>query len=556
MINFLIVLIFCFISSLYLSGLGVLTNKFVYKIEKIDNGLEFVFLGIFSLSFIGLFANFFTSLNLFFNSIIFIFSIVYLIFLDRKILISIIKFSLFISLISFLTMVLDYTNRPDSALYHLPFTSMLNEHKLIIGSANLNERFGIVSILQYLSAANYNFLFSENGILIPLVIIYSSCLLFFLINILDNKKKDFIRILSFLFFIFTLTNLNRYSGFGNDAPAHLFYFILIYYFLENENKYFVDKNFKLIVLLSVYIFLIKPFFILLFILPLLFLFKNFRDIKIFSLNNIFCSFFLLIWISKNILITGCFLYPLDFTCIKDIDWSLDPTFISLEAEAWTKGWPDRENKDLNFEEYLENFYWVKIWLNNHLKIILAKLSPFLIILIILSTIIYFKNNKKIINLENKYYQLAVFNLILLIIWFFTFPNYRFGLGIIGSFISLNFIIIFSNRLDLKNIFFYRSIIFFIFLSSLIIILKNLDRISENYSLNYTDHPWPRKNSHYSSNNKLVNVPVKLNGQILYYRPPSGELCFYSKAPCTHKTNLKIKKQTVFKYFKKYTIDNK
>ena len=164
---------------------------------------------------------------------------------------------------------------------------------------------------------------------------------------------------------------------------------------------------------------------------------------------------------KNILITGCFLYPLDFTCIKDIDWSLDPTFISLEAEAWTKGWPDRENKDLNYEEYLENFYWVKIWLNNHFKIILGKLSPFLIILTILSIIIYFKNNKKIINLDNKYYQLSVFNLILLIVWFFTFPNYRF-VGVIGSFISLNFIIIFSNRLDLKNIFFI-DLLFFYFL---------------------------------------------------------------------------------------------
>ena len=39
--------------------------------------------------------------------------------------------------------------RPDAGLYHLPFTKILNEEKLILGLSNLHFRFGHTSILQY-----------------------------------------------------------------------------------------------------------------------------------------------------------------------------------------------------------------------------------------------------------------------------------------------------------------------------------------------------------------------------------------------------------------------
>ena len=44
---------------------------------------------------------------------------------------------------------------------------------------------------------------------------------------------------------------------------------------------------------------------------------------------------------------------MDFTCIASLDWSLNANFITLEAEAWTKGWPDREDKNLNYDEFCD-----------------------------------------------------------------------------------------------------------------------------------------------------------------------------------------------------------
>ena len=91
-------------------------------------------------------------------------------------------------------------------------------------------------------------------------------------------------------------------------------------------------------------------------------------------------------------------------------------------------------------------------------------------------------------------------------------------------------------------------------TSFLIIIKNIDRIYKNYAFKYEDYPWPRKNSHYLSNEKLINKPIKHNGKIIYYTTPLGELCFYSKSPCTHITNLKIKKTKFLKFYEKYSID--
>ena len=550
--SFFIVFIFCLITSIYFCCFGVISNKLIYKIKKIDSVFEYCILGLISLSFFGLFSNFFTSLNLYFNSILLISSIIYFFFLEKKTKIQIFNFSFIISLVSLITIVLDYTNRPDAGLYHLPFTSLINDQKIIIGSANLNERFGIISIIQYLSAINYNLLFLENGILIPLVLIYSSILVYFLFIFFDKNKKDVIKILSFLFFIFILINLNRYSGFGNDAPAHLFYFILTYYYLEYY-KINPDKGFKFLILISVYIFLIKPFFIILFTLPIIFFLNN-KNVKIFSFSNFFCGLIISIWFIKNVLVTGCILYPIDLTCIPSLDWTLNPSLISLEAEAWTKGWPDRNIETLNYKEYLKNFYWINTWINNHFKLILIKLSPFLLILFVLSLIIIIKNNRNYLDKDKTYYQLILLNFIFLLIWFFSFPNYRFGLGIIGTFISLLFIFVFFDRINLKNNFFNKSLILLIFLTGSLITFKNIHRIYSNYASDYVDYPWPRKNSHYSTNEKLINKSVKYKGEIIYYIPPSGELCFYSQSPCTHITNLKIKKTNFLKFYKQYSID--
>ena len=116
------------------------------------------FIGIIFISFISLILNFFTPLTPLVNSIVYILIIIaYTIkkkfILNKKN----INFLLISSFVTFLLIIYSNINRPDAGLYHLPYTSIVNENKIIFGLSNIHFRFGHVSILQYLSAINNNF---------------------------------------------------------------------------------------------------------------------------------------------------------------------------------------------------------------------------------------------------------------------------------------------------------------------------------------------------------------------------------------------------------------
>ena len=105
---------------------------------------------------------------------------------------------------------------------------MINEHKILIGSSNIHFRFGHISIIQYLSAFFNIHYFSTATIAIPL----SSMFAFFIyfnfkkILIFLNEGKIEYLIITFFIFLFSIYSFNRYSGYGNDMPSHIFYFVI------------------------------------------------------------------------------------------------------------------------------------------------------------------------------------------------------------------------------------------------------------------------------------------------------------------------------------------
>ena len=320
---------------------------------------------------------------------------------------------------------------------------------------------------------------------------------------------------------------------------------MVYYFLESANNQRNKDYFKLICLISIFLFLIKPFYIVSAIIPILFIYNKFNEIKIFNLTSCFAIFVFCSWIIKNIIVTGCLLYPINFTCFDLFDWTVDKNKFALESEAWAKGWPDRFDKSLNYEEYLEKFYWVKVWLSSHFKFIIFKLAPTIIFLIFLSLILFLKFENKKYEKYQELNQLLFFNIIFLIFWFSLFPLYRFGSAILICIISLLFIRIFLKKINLNNKKFRKGLILFLIIIGVGIFVKNMGRIINNYSNLYVDYPWPKINSETSDNRKLSYIPIKENNKILYYLSPYNELCFYGKSPCTHIRNKKIKKINYF-----------
>ena len=471
-----------FITNFFYLVLGKLIfNK--YFEERKNNTFESAILGVVIASFLSLLINFFFPLNLVNNSIVFI-TIILVFFLKKNNLNS--KDYLFLlvsSCASFLLILYDNEYRPDATLYHLPYVQILNENKIILGLSNLHSRFAHISILQYLSAFNYNIFTKNNGILIPLASITSFLYIYFFNDLLEflKKRSDVScgKLFSFVVLIYISYKINRYSEFGNDAPAHLFLFYLISKFIYLKN--YSLKNIHLTYLYSVFLFSNKVFLIFVFLIPFYMFVKNKNFKKIlFS----FASLILLAWFIKNILISGCAIYPLKNTCFTTLKWTDIKTVEAahIEAEAWAKAWPQNINNNISMKEFSKNFNWVKAWSLIHLKYIIKTLVPFIaVIVFILIFLSWKKKSKRDYNLikldDQKYLILLIIGTLGVFSFFLKYPIYRYGYSYI---ILLFFIILIKifNKINYNNFLFASKIIFSICLIT--ILSKQFLRIYINH----------------------------------------------------------------------------
>ena len=174
------ILIYSYFTSIFVFSAGIFfsVNILNLKNSEVSNIFQSGLYGIIFLSFLSLFLNFFYSLNKNINTAILIFFVIYL-FFNKKNIKDILLYSLIVSILCVLLLSYETTYRPDAGLYHLPYTKILNNEKIIIGLSNLHFRYGHTSIIQYVAALNNNWIFKDQGILIPLSIIYAY---FFQIN--------------------------------------------------------------------------------------------------------------------------------------------------------------------------------------------------------------------------------------------------------------------------------------------------------------------------------------------------------------------------------------
>ena len=373
MINVFISSIF---SSIILISYGALFSKLFFnkKLENVDPWIAGIY-GFIIVGFISLLLNFFFPINKLIGTIFFIFSIIlfinYFIKLKKKNEFAILV--LFVSISSFLLITLSNINRPDAGLYHLPFISILQDNKIILGLTNLHYRFGHTSIFQYISAIYNNYFIIDEFINFPLASLVSFYILFLLKKFTESfKKKLEVETASiFLIIVFSLYSFNRYSNYGNDAPANIFFFILILTILKIENIRKISfENFFNVFLISIFLLTIKPSMVIVFALPFFLFLLTDNKIKILKhKNSIVCMLLIISWIVKNFLISGCAIFPIKKTCINKIDYYDTSTTIiaSTEAEDWSKAYPDSNNK-LSFNEYNSNFNWVNTWFKSHFKV--------------------------------------------------------------------------------------------------------------------------------------------------------------------------------------------
>lgn len=535
-------------------AIGRLINLFIFKDLKGEKNIIFdVLSGIIYLSFAALILNFFFPLNTTLNNIILLISFFALIKIyqaEERNLFSYMKIIFLIGSVSFLIILLDHSYSPDAGLYHLPYISILNEYKTIIGISNVHFRFGHTSIIQYTSAIFNNSLFSTKGITLPISIILSTVILFFIKTFLKKKNNYFFLVFFFLTTVFILLKNSRYNDIGNDVIGHLFYFLVLSIFLDqiyfNKQKYI---NFFYLSLFCIFAFANKVFLFTSFLFPIFFIiyFKKYNFLYNFK-NSILIIFLLSLFI-KNVLVSSCIIYPINTLCFDNLSWSAikkemhaNPERRGIESEVASKGWADLKNPKVSKNEFNKNFTWLPTWLNKHFKYLIVKLLPLISIIFIILIILYkteknrssIKRIKDKNNLINKiFYVCFSINLIGCILWFLKFPLYRYGYSFIVS-----AIILLASFAIYK--FFYVSRIeeilkklkYILLISIIFVVLNNLNRIVKKYNFTYNDYPWPNIYAYDETNLEQNNSEILFLNDFKIYNP-KYRLCMYSKGPCTH-----------------------
>ena len=253
--------------------------------------------------------------------------------------------------------------------------------------------------------------------------------------------------------------MNRYSEYGNDAPAHFAFFIIIQLYLNHMEKSskIDESNFYLISFFAMFAFLNKTFLIFSLLIPLVCINKNIIK-RLISFKFLFLSLLFISWIAKNTITTGCLIYPVVSTCI-DLSWTnfnnISNVYdVSTGSEAWAKDWSNQKNTMLPYKEYLKNFYWLSFWMDNHFNKILSIIIPYLFFILIFIFFLIIMKKKKVN--ENRIY-LKPFIIIWIIIflgfisWFLKAPIFRYGYSYIICLIALSVTIIISLNLKITRL---------------------------------------------------------------------------------------------------------
>jgi len=552
------ILIFTLISAGHFFSKIILQNNNQLEIS------HYGILGIIFLSIISFILNLIAPLNEMISNFIFIFIILNFFIIKFKNKLQITNFiKKIIPLILLNILLISYSNYydPDGAWYHLPFSRLINDYKIILGSASLHPMFGSHSILQYFAASLHNSLTGPNGVLFVNSLIGAFFLMFFYEKY-KLEKNFYLKIFLFMALVLFFIEMNRVSEYGNDTGGHLFFILTIFFSLKILlEKKLTPIAFKEICLLSLFTFFIKPLLIFILFIPAWLyiknnLYKNFSFVPLFS---VLITFF---WLLKNTLLTGCLIYPLNFTCIEKLSWySSNSNFLisaknsSQFSELHSKGWKNFDQnirKFVNYENELEkkenfknSFKWVNSYIEGgYYNNILKKVDYYIIFLSLVFLILFYLSKKSRLRREKLFKKgdlkkiniLLYLNLIFFFIFIIKFPDGRYGLSYMFVVIYFIFIYIFCYlNFNLRFLKLVKILNFFLIILFTVFLLKNSMKI---LTQNEIASPLPDINYKNSQIFKKMSKKIE-NGKIfdIYYgdakniRFAEKNLCKYFKSPC-------------------------
>lgn len=444
-------MLFTFVNLVCISatifGFSSIKGKIINKNTKIKNQ-DFIF-GVVFISLLALIGNFFLPLK-FFSPFIIFFGLILFIFNFFKKNYELKLFNYLVILFLFCFFTHDNSLNYDSPFYHLQILKWSSEYKITFGLVNLEQRYAMPSIWhQFLSFFNYEIL-NFNPVYLVSIIIFS---LFFnqAINEKDYKKFSslYIIFVNFFLFFFSLIHpfqdgiiFNHLGSPETDIIGIVFFSYSFYFFIKIlEDKKIEDFYYLLIFVFYGILTKISYAYLAFLLLSSLFIFKK----KIFVNKKIFIALttVLFFWFIRNLIISGCLIFPISFTCF-DFSWSNNISEIDYflnEAKSWSRSTRLRINA-ANFEYTLNSFEWFIPWFKDYyMNTSILKILSITFLFSSTSLIIgIFLNNLKFKEIINKNNLIILIFIILGIYAWMQVPEVRYGHGLIILLIFFNFLI--------------------------------------------------------------------------------------------------------------------
>lgn len=537
MLEIFVTLILLSISSIFY---GQLLARFIFP--ESENELlisDYGILGMIFLTLVAMAWHIFWPINLYFTLALHVFAWVAAAYLwfktNRRLRLD--KKQVYLILIGMgLSMILAYKSfisSPvyDTGLYHLQTIRWQLESPLAIGLVNLHGRLALNSNWLVLASAlniwpnSYLAIFAINGVL-TLIILWG-----FLQNLIKKDDSALLSkvtaaILASLLLVEQLTSLNDLGGPNNDYPIIVltYYLLFVLFRIFEKKKFFNLLAFLIIYLIFLVTIKLSALPMVLFLAILWLKRRDFdfqKDARKFQKVLILAGVFMLLWLARSIMASGCLIFPVTSTCAHGLSWAASGDLTNW-YESWIKSWARLPGLDPSI--VLASSDWLSVY---WLKTIGASQTFFYFKVIfglgVVANALAFMLKEKFLERELAL-LITIFDILIvcLVYWFVTVPDLRFGTGYLLSLALL--IVFFGTYLLAKKKYFQILITRLPFLVMILTLLVVLKRTWQFRSL--LTESWPRLPQ--TEEPKTRQTP---DGQTVYV-PSRGDQCFDLPIPCT------------------------
>lgn len=355
-----------FIFFLFLSSVMIIGRASLLPFKKFDININFLSLnlslGFFVIGSISFAYNFFSAIHdlifIFLLSLLLMYSIFRVFVLEKNFKV-ISKHLLIICILCFFFFFYSNQLPPgyDAGLYHIPHQVFIQNEKIIFGLVNMHSRFGLSTFYNYIAA-----IFWKDNNFTLISFLQSSYLIIFFIFLYEIIKKN----ISIFNIVVLTTALTMPIWFRYVIPGYAivdlsygiyFYFSVILSLLIFANKENLSNTYIFYFILSCSLaFMHKSNgaqLLPLFLVTLSFAIRR----NYISCANCFKllmipSFFVLLWIVRGTIISGCLVYPVEMTCLN---FSWMPVSEANETYVVIKNWALRGYNLLSIKLYYQFF---------------------------------------------------------------------------------------------------------------------------------------------------------------------------------------------------------